>query len=840
MLLLGAPVASFGQLLRQLRLIVGLTQEELARAAGISARSVSDLERGVNLTARKETARLLADALDLTGSEREMFEALARGRFPGGGVVAATRTLPRDISFFTGREKELHVILAAAAGGGLMRVCAIGGMAGVGKTTLAIHAAHLLTPSFPDGQIFLHLHSHTLGRTPVAPADALASLLQTTGVAAPNIPTGLEARASLWRDRLAGKRMLIVLDDAVGSEQVRALLPGSPECLVLVTSRRHISALEDCHVISIDSLQVDQAAQLIARLADRSDIGPDDEAVAQIARLCGCLPLALGMLARQLHHHSAWSAPGLAADLTAARNRLELMHAEEVSVAAAFDLSNEDLTQDQRRLFRRLGLHFGADIDVYAAASLDDASLAHTRRNLEALFDRYLLSEPTRGRYRMHDLVREHARVLSMADSAAERDAAVSRLLDYYLHTARDADRYLARHTSSGVPPVASPPPVPGPEFTSRGDAVFWMDAERLNLHGAAEFGARHDRPSYAIAISAAMHGFMRSQGHWEQSLTLHRTVLQAARDASDKLAEASVLTDLGAIQRLLGDFPTARASLTRAIDLYRDAGDHLGEANALNYLGIVQYSSGDSLAAGETQERALTLYQDVGNPLGEANALNRLGIVQGLTGRFAAAIHSQQTALGIYRDLRDRVGEADCLKNLGAVQCLTEDYLAAAHSQQDALKLYRDLSHRVGEASTLISLGAVQQALGDYSAAASSFSRALELDQDLGNRHGQAQALNNIGELALARGRQGDALEHFKMARSIAENISALGDEARAIEGIGQCHLQNGQPEQGTELLRAALAIYQRIGSPRAQRVEDKLCAQGWLPSANQVGRAS
>jgi len=311
---------TFGGLLRQLRTDAGLTQEELAEAASLSPRSVSDLERGINLTARKDTARLLADALNLTGPARTEFEAAARGRAVAGGAgaggVAAPRTLPRDIASFTGREPELRELLGtascAADSGGVVSIYTIGGMAGVGKTAFAIHAAHQLAPRFPGGQIFLPLHGHTPGQRPVDPAEALASLLLTVGVPVQQIPPGLETRTALWRDRLAGRQLLLVLDDAADSEQVRPLLPGAGESLVLVTSRRHLTALEDAKAISLGTLPPEEAAALLVRLADRPGLSRQDTAAGEIAQLCGYLPLALGMLARQLHHHPAWTPADLA------------------------------------------------------------------------------------------------------------------------------------------------------------------------------------------------------------------------------------------------------------------------------------------------------------------------------------------------------------------------------------------------------------------------------------------------------------------------------------------------------------------------------------------------
>ena len=258
---------------------------------------------------------------------------------------------------------------------------------------------------------------------------------------------------ALWRDRLAGRQLLLILDDAVGSEQVLPLLPGSGGSLVLVTSRRHLTGLEDATAVSLDTLPPGEAGALLARLAGRAGLSPADPRVAEIVRLCGFLPLAIGMVARQLYHHPAWSVAGRAAELAAARDRLELMATENVSVAAAFDLSYADLAGDQQRLFRRLGLHPGADVDAYAAAALDGTDLQAARRGLEALYDQYLLAEPAQGRYRMHDLIREHARALAgRADPDRDRDQATGRLLDYYQQTAARADALIGRYLKSPAP----------------------------------------------------------------------------------------------------------------------------------------------------------------------------------------------------------------------------------------------------------------------------------------------------------------------------------------------------------------------------------------------------
>jgi hypothetical protein len=286
----------------------------------------------------------------------------------------------------------------------------------------------------------------------------------------------------------------------------------------LVTSRRRLTALADAAVVSLDILPPSEAAALLARLAARPTVRASDAAVGEIARLCGYLPLAIGMLASQLRHHPAWTAAELAADLAAARDRLAVMRMENLSVAAAFGLSYDDLTTAQQRLFRRLGLHPGPDFDVCAAAALDRTRLDEARRRLDELYDQHLLAEPAPGRYRLHDLLREHARALAAADDPADSDAATGRLLDYYLHTALAASQHIADWaTSSGSRQPPEEPSAWTPELSTSQQAAAWLEAERPNLHAAAGYSAAHGFPRYAIAIPAAISGFLRVHGYWYQ-----------------------------------------------------------------------------------------------------------------------------------------------------------------------------------------------------------------------------------------------------------------------------------------------------------------------------------
>jgi tetratricopeptide (TPR) repeat protein/transcriptional regulator with XRE-family HTH domain len=868
----------FGDLLRRLRARAGLTQEELAEAARLSHRSISDLERGVNRTARRETARLLAEALHLTGAERSAFEAAARGSglddtprtvpLSPGTVAAATRTLPRDIASFTGREQELETVLTAttdpAASAGTVGIFAIGGMAGIGKTALAVHAAHRLATRFPDGQIFLPLHGHTPGQQPVDPADALASLLETSGMAVQEIPSGLESRTRLWRDRLAGRRILLVLDDAVAHDQVRPLLPGTAGSLVLVTSRRHLTALEDARVISLDILPPADAADLLVRLAGRPELGTGDPAVREITRLCGYLPLAVGMVARQLHHHPAWTPDEQAADLAAARDRLQLIQAENLSVAAAFDLSYQSLSARERRAFRRLGLHPGAVIDTYAAAALDGSDLDGARRNLAGLYDHYLIAEPSRGRFRMHDLIAEHARLLAATDPVADREAATDRLLEYYLRTSRLASRHLVRRSAILPEGLAETPLVATPDIQALKEASAWMGAERANLYAVTAYAASHGRSWFAVAIPAAMHGYLRYSGTWDQALSAYRRALDLARGEGDWLAEANVLTDIGDIHRLSGNFESSMRSTTRAVDICRDHAHKIGEAHALTILGYAQHDTGDNRAAGESLSSALRIYAGGGDRFGEAGTLTYMGRMQIAIGDYQGALVGLTRALEVQRALGNRLQEAGVLNFLGSAQEAAGDHAAAAANQALSLTIHQEIGNKVGEAGALRDLGVSQQAVGDYPAAVESFTRALEMhgdlgrrsmeamdlyylgtlhcvmreydqaeaelaqvlkiNRELGNRSGEAMVLNSMGELMSATGHPAQAQARHREALPLARATDSRPQEARALEGLGWCLIRQGEPNAAETFLQEALAIYERIGSPEARRLEDAI----------------
>ncbi|HEY4463721.1 MAG TPA: tetratricopeptide repeat protein, partial [Streptosporangiaceae bacterium] len=676
-----------------------------------------------------------------------------------------------------------------------------------------VHAGHALADRFAGGQVFLPLHGHTPGRQPVSPADALASLLLTIGVPAGQIPAGLEARSALWRDRAARRRLLLVLDDAADSEQVRPLLPGAGGSVVLITSRRRLTALDDATTISLDILPPGEAAGLLVRLAVQPGLSSSDPGVREIIRLCGCLPLAIAMVARQLYHHPAWTVAGRAAELAAAVDRLEHLATENLSAAAAFDLSYQDLTAKQQRLFRRLALHPGMDIDRYAAAALDGTGLTAARQGLEALYEHYLLTEPAPGWYRMHDLIHEHARALaSRLDSGDDREQATGRLLDYYQHAAARAQALLAR----GVPaPAAGAAPAAVPVLAGREQALAWARAERNSLLACLDQVTAAGQHTRVIALTSGLAALLRDDGPWDEAITRQATAVQAARQIGDRPGQAHALTNLGDVRRLIGDYPGAARDLQEALDICRDLGDRPGQALALTHLGYTRRLTGDYPGAARDLQEALDICRDLGDRRGQALALTYLGGGEWLTGDYPAAVRDLQEALSISWDLGDRIGQAIALGFLGIVRRLTGDYPGAARDLQEALGICRDLGDRIGQAISLSSLGEVRGLTGDFPGAARDLQEALGIFREIGARILHASALTQLGVVRRLTGDLPGAIQDLQEALgTFRDGASRLG-LAEALTYLAVVRRLTGDYPAAARDLQEALEISRQIGSP-------------------------
>ncbi len=862
-----------GEEVRRLRKEAGLSIARLADEAGLAQRTISNLERGEgNAVTRRTTVAAIASALGLDEEGETWLWQVAQGQpVPSRLTVARMPTLPytlpRDIGTFVGRSDQLDQLIQDASGADIATVHVITGMGGVGKTVLAVHAAHKLAAHFPDGQMYLRLSGHAPNVPRVAPEDALASLLEAAGIGGEQIPASIEGRAGRWRSWLAGRRVLLLLDDAIDIEQVQPLLPGTAGSAVLVTSRTELIAPRDTQRIHLDVLTPGESADLLLKLAGRPELDRADSGIEDIARLCENLPLALGMLGSQLHSNPAWTPADLASELTQARDLPEEIHDGQETVGAALGLSYRDLTGEQQRIFRRLGLHPGTDVDTFAAAALDDTSPDEARHRLRALCAQNVLTQPRYDRYRFHALIRALAEKRARAeDPANERDAAVGRLLDYYVHAAAAANRHLARRTPAREPGAGRPAPAHLRELANRRDALSWMAAERLNLAAATEYAAGNGYPAHAVAIAASMHGFLRSQGYWAQASKLHRTALAAARQLGDPYAEAGALTDLGDVQYLMGEHSDAEVSLTDAVALASQLGDQRAEAGALVELGILQQNTGELAAAEACLTRALELSAAHGDQLGQANALANLGAVQFITGKLTAAADNQKQALAIYRSLDDqlgearalnvlgavrqaigdssdaaasltraaelyhivgdRIGEANATGNLGAVQCLMEDWTPALDNLTTALALYRELVSKPGEADTLTNLGALHRRTGDYAEATARLTEAIELYGVLSDPFAPANALSELGLVQQHTGDYPAAIASLTRAVELAHAAGEHASEAEARNNLGDVCI-----DAARDTYTRALDIAKSIGVPleqaRAQEGTGRLLLQ-------------
>ena len=425
-----------------------------------------------------------------------------------------------------------------------------------------------------------------------------------------------------------------------------------------------------------------------------------------------------------------------------------MLRAEEVSVAAAFDLSYRDLSARQHTLFCRLGLVPGPVIDAYAAAALDEISLDHARRHLGDLYDQHLLGEPAPGRYQLHDLLREHAQAKVAAGDPAESTAAFGRLLDYYLHTAAAANQLLARRPPAPIPPLPRPPSAV-PRLATRKDAEAWLETERANLHAAAQQAAASGLTIHAVWIPAQLSEFLGSHGYQHELITLNQAAAKIAESTGDRAGQAAARYQLGYAYGTLGQYRAAIKSFGAAINLYRDLGDLPGQVDAATFRSHTFNSIDEFPAATASATDALALAREGGYRLGEADALFALSATQGAVGDYQAAATSVRDALSLYRDLGDHLGLAVTLTSVGVLRQEAGEYQQAVHTLTKALAVCRDLGDPVYIAIALLRLGTTQRLAGDYEAAASSLEQGLALNREMGQAHGEAEASPNLAPCA-------------------------------------------------------------------------------------------
>jgi tetratricopeptide (TPR) repeat protein len=674
--------------------------------------------------------------------------------------------LPPDLAGFTGRAAELdrlrQALMSEGAAAGAVAGCVIGGMAGVGKTRLAVRAGHLFTrEGLVDRVLFVNLRGFHPGpaQPPADPGAVLDGFLRLLGVPGRQIPYDLPARTALFRTRLAGTRTLVVLDNAATAEQVRPLLPATPGCPALITSRRDLhdpardpdpggpdpggpdpGGLDLGVRLTVGVFTDAEATAFLARAVTGVATGGDPRAGERIARRCGCLPLALGLVAGHIRATPGWT-------LTDHADRLDERHRGrhlDDGVRLALDLSYERLTAGQQRLLRLTASHPGQDFDAYAAAALIDAGLGPAGEQLRLVHGDHLIQETTAGRYTFHDLVRAYA-----LDRAGDRDppsarrAALSRLFDYYLATASAAADILYPAEAFHRPRVPAPA-TPHPALAGAAAAVAWLDAERPALVATAEYPAAHGWPAHAVRLSTTLYRYLDGGHH----------------------ADAQVIHDHG-----------YRAAVAE--------GDLAGQAHTLNGLATVHLRQGRLGAATEQYRQARDLFEKVDDPAGQARTVGSLGNIEKRLGRFTEALQLQRQAREFFRQAGDRAGEARSLRNLGAVE---------------------------GR------MGRPDLAVGHHEA-------ALAYMQAGGDRVGQAAVRNSLGEAAVALGRPRDALTQYAEILALAGTGVIEPDQmARTHAGLGDVHRALDDPDRAREHYRRAADIYTELGMAEAEDLRARL----------------
>jgi DNA-binding SARP family transcriptional activator/tetratricopeptide (TPR) repeat protein len=703
--------------------------------------------------------------------------------------------LPADISAFIGRRPELERLARLLRPGrapGTVPICAIDGIGGIGKSALAVHAAHRFADRYPDGQLYTDLRGAMAGSAPVAPQAVLERFLRALDVPTAGCISLAEA-AAMFRAATAARRVLVVLDNARDAAQIQPLLPAGAGCAVLVTSRQILAGVDGAAHLHLDVLSEEDAATLLNQVAGvrspasesaaTGTVAGDPQAARTVARLCGYLPLAVRIAGGRLAARPGWPVRALADRLSNAQRRLDELQLGDLGVRASFQVSLQALAESPDPMDRLAADTFplvaepdGPDVSLDLAARLCDQPAMVAEAVLERLVDGQLLESPVPHRYRMHDLLRLFARDLPV--DRARRTEALVRGLRWYTAT--------AQQTAGPLRPQA-PPAASGGRFTTAAAALAWLEAERANLVAAAHQAAATPgvSPEIVIDLAQALYGLFERRGYRQDWIELNNAALAVARRSGDLAAEAYAYRDLGVGYERQGRYHEAMACLDQSLTLFRRLDDPEGQARSLASIGVIHHNQGRYPQALDCHRQALVLRRQVGDRNGEARSLNNLGVTYGRQQRHAQARRCYQDALSILDELGDSRIRAAVLTNLGDVHERQREYEQARACQERSLALFRELDDRDGQVASLNNLGRVRRHLGQHRAALAAHREALSICLPLGERLSQAECLREIGT-----------------------NLHALG-----------------QPRAG-EYWRRALAIFEALDVPEAAEVKALLAA--------------
>jgi tetratricopeptide (TPR) repeat protein/transcriptional regulator with XRE-family HTH domain len=742
----------FGAVLRAGRRLAGLSQQELAEASGLSVRAISNLERGRTRWPYPDSVQRLADGIGLRDKARREFIAAAGRRLarasvevglaaeppPRNGTRIVPRQLPAAVPAFVGRQEQLTAMTRAQHGpGDVGGITVITGTAGVGKTALAVHWAHHAAGRYPDGQLFVNLRGFDPSGPPVASADAIRVLLDALGVPVDRIPGSAEAQLGLYRSLLAGRKVLVLLDNARDAAQVRPLLPGNPSCRIVITSRDELAGLaatEAARLQRVDVLSHAEACQMLRQRLGSERVAAEPEAAAQIVQRCARLPLALSIAAARAAMRPDIPLARIASGLGQA-NALDAFRAggdTAADVRAAFSWSYRALTAPARRLFRLLGLHPGGGVSTDAAASLAAVTPGKARDLLAELDRCHLLAADAHGRYAFHDLLRAYAgEQASRHETEADRTAALRRMLDHYLTTAVNAARLL----NGQLLPITTPELAGGvraEQFAARSAAQEWVDREYHVLLRLITTAAETGFDAHAWQLPWALRDTFEWRALWQDWDATHRIAAAAAERLGDQRAQALTYRNWGRCHVLLHRWDEADKYLQQAADLFEKMGDRHGRAAVLGNLSQAAALAGRYRHARDWAQRAHDLWAETEYAPGQAYSSINIGNCSVRLGEYDLGRQALARALEIFRSVGDKYGEAAAANGLGLACLGLRRYQQAIGYHREAADLVRGLDKPAAEAEILTDLGDAYWADGRVREADQTWRRAVVIYDEL------------------------------------------------------------------------------------------------------------
>ncbi|MEV4095998.1 AfsR/SARP family transcriptional regulator [Streptosporangium saharense] len=718
--------------------------------------------------------------------------------------------LPRDIQTFIGRTAELDLLAAVQTERDTVTILAIDGMAGVGKTALAIHLAHRLAGDYPDGRLYLNLHGHDARHDAMDPATALDKLLRDLGIPGKLVPNSLDERAAMWRAELARRKALILLDNAAGHDQIGDLLPGTPGSLVVITSRRRLAGLDDVYPLSLDVLSPEDGATLLRRIVG-SQRNLQEEGVASVVRFCGRLPLAIQLVGNRLKHRPMWNISDIAKLLSKEKQRLFEIRAENREITEAFELSFRALDKRLQQAFWRLGLHPEADLTSESASALLDVTQAEAEKILDDLLDHHLIDEPRRGRYRFHDLIREYALLLADREPETSCNEVLQRVYDHYLLAASAANRLLYPHRTRGMfetPDLSSP----RTRFDTADQALTWMNDELDNLILVTRHAAGRGWTRHAALLAHILSQHLDFWGHWAEAAELHERSVTIWQELGDRLAMARAQGDLSVASWRIGRHDEALRLAAEALEIQRAAGDQWAIGDLLDHSGLVHWHRSEIDLALGYFEQALRLRRTIGDRHGQADSLNHIAFIPYHRGSYAESGEYMRRALALYKEEGDQHGQQVTLNNIGNVELQIGLHSEALRRYQEAASINLQMGPH-NKSLWLNNVGYAYQHLGRYDEALDYYRKALQGSQEVGDRWHEAKVLNNIGSCYTLMEQDEEALTHHQQALRISVEVSGRLEESLALRGIGVLHHRASRYDAALECYRKAFDLQRGIG---------------------------